>query len=214
MRITAIMLGVALVAVSGCRSPEQRVDSIEALIESIPFDLPVDLELTYMLPPEGTSPFVAKLIFHNAPPVWPSDPDFPSDYCPPTATIYSTVTGEGAATHLGRFDYSERYCGTPGARIVADIVFTAKTGDELHATALAQAGPSIPPPFPNATFTGQVTFTGGTGRFEGARGRASIAGQQLGDEPLPDMPPNIPGSTAMVLCGWIDLPGSESGQDD
>ena len=215
MRMTAILLGVACVGVCGCQAPEQEgVENIAGLIESIEFELPVELELTCVLPPEGTSPFVAKLIFKNAPPVRPSDPDFPSDDAPPSAVLFSTVTGEGGGTHLGRFGYSERYYGIPGFRIVAEVAFVAENGDELYATALAQAGPTIPPPFPNATFTGQFTFTGGTGRFDGARGRASISAQQLGEEPLPGMPPNIPGSTAVVLCGWIDLGGDDSGRDD
>lgn len=183
----------------------QTADNIEAVIESVSFDLPVELEVTCILPPEGASPFVAKFVFKNAPPVRPSDPDFPSDYCLPNAALYSTAKGEGVATHLGRFEYSERYCGMPGFRIVADIVFTTETGDELYATALAQAGPTFPPPFPHAAFTGEFTFTGGTGRFEGAKGRASISAKQLGNQSDPNMPTNIPGSTAVVLCGWIEL---------
>lgn len=184
---------------------EQTAGTIKALIESVEFELPVELEPTCVLPPEGTTPFVAKLIFRNAPPVRSSDPDFPSDGAPPNAVLFSTVTGEGVGTHLGRFSYSEQYYGIPGFRIVAEVAFVAENGDELYATALAQAGPTIPPPFPNATFSGQFTFTGGTGHFEDARGRASISAQQLGEEPLPGMPPNIPGSTAVILCGWIEF---------
>lgn len=199
-----ILLGVALLG-SGCRTTEPRADDITTLIESVDFALPVELELTYALPPKGTSPFAAKFIIKNAPPVRPSDPDFPSDDAPPNAVLFGTASGEGMGTHLGRFTFSEGYYGIPGFRIVGDIVFRAQNGDELHATELSQAGPTIPPPFPNATFTGQFTFTGGTGRFDGARGRASVSAQQLGGERLPGMPPNIPGRTAVALCGWIDL---------
>jgi hypothetical protein len=213
LHLMMITLGVAFVA-AGCRTTEPRVEDIATLIESVQFELPVELELTYMLPPEGTSPFVAKLIFKNSVPVRPSDPDFPSDDAPPNAVLFGTVTGEGMGTQLGRFTYSERYYGIPGFRIVAQVTFVAENGDELYATALAQAGPTIPPPFPNATFSGQFTFTGGTGRFVGARGRASIAAQQLGEEPLPGMPPNIPGRTAVALCGWIDLARSDSRPQD
>jgi len=215
MRITAMLLCVSLVGVCGCRTPEQEgVDHIAELIESIEFELPVELEQTCVLPPEGTSPFVAKFVIENAPPLRPTAPDFPFDNAPPNAVLFSTASGEGMGTYLGRFAFSEGYYGIPGFRIVGDIEFRAQNGDELHATELSQAGPTIPPPFPNATFTGQFTFAGGTGRFDGARGTASVSAQQLGGEPLPGMPPNIPGSTAVVLCGWIDLEGDESGRDD
>lgn len=210
--ILTVLLGATLLL--GCRSPQERVDSIAVVIESVQFELPVDLEWTYLLPPEGSSPFVAKLILHNAPPVRPTDPDFPSDYCPSNAMIYSTATGEGAATHIGQFTYSERWCGMPGTRVISDVVFTAEDGDELHATALASAGPTIPPPFPHATFTGIYTITGGTGRFRGATGKASIAGQQLGHRREPDMPANIPGSAAIGLAGWINLHPSDTSQSD
>ncbi len=184
---------------------EQPAANLLALIESVEFELPVDLELNCVLPPGGTTPFIAKLIFKNAPPIQSSDPDFPSENAPPNAVFFNTATGEGVGMQLGKFSYSEKYYGVPGFRIIAEVFFADEKGDELYATALAEAGPTIPPPFPNATFTGQFTFTGGTGRFVGARGRASISAQQLGEKPLPDMPPNIPGSTAMVLCGWIEF---------
>lgn len=212
IRMTMGLLGAVLLV--GCRAPAQRADRIEDLIEAVPFALPVDLDWTYLLPVEGSTPFVAKLILHNSPPIRASDPGFPSDYCPSNAVFYATAKGEGAAIEIGRFVYSEKYCGIPGSRVISDVVFTSDDGNELYATALASAGPTIPPPFPHATFTGTYTITGGTGRFRNAMGKASIAGQQLGDRPEPDMPANIPGATAIGLAGWIDLESSETSQHD
>ena len=52
------------------------------------------------------------------------------------------------------------------------FVFRAANGDELYATEVGELSPD--PEF--FTYTGQLTFTGGTGRFAGATGSASVRG--------------------------------------
>ena len=77
-----------------------------------------------------------------------------------------TATGEGEATHLGRFTREESILLNPATgTVTGTIIFTASDGSELYCDfAGGFTGPT--------TVVGTYTFTGGTGRFEGASGEA------------------------------------------
>lgn len=77
-----------------------------------------------------------------------------------------TASGEGEATHLGKFTREESILLNPAAgTFTGTIVFTAADGSELHCGFTgAFTGPN--------TAAGTYTFTGGTGRFENASGVA------------------------------------------
>lgn len=74
---------------------------------------------------------------------------------------------QGQATHLGDFTQEEEIVLAPDGTFEGTIVFTAANGDELYAD-LDGAFTS------ETTAAGLYTFTGGTGRFEGATGTATF----------------------------------------
>ena len=87
---------------------------------------------------------------------------------PVPAGIILTVHANGNATHLGQFSREEVLLLNPLAGTIAGtIVFTAANGDQLSGTV---AGGFVSP----TTATGTYTFTGGTGRFANASGRADF----------------------------------------
>jgi hypothetical protein len=77
----------------------------------------------------------------------------------------------GKTTTLG--DNLTDFTGDPFVS-AGSIVLTAANGDELWAT---ETG-AVPGPGPSEVFTwsGSLTFTGGTGRFQGATGTATFVG--------------------------------------
>jgi hypothetical protein len=77
--------------------------------------------------------------------------------------LHLTVTGEGNATHLGRFTHAENAVVYPDGTIQSTVVWTAANGDELFFSDVAQfTSPT--------TAVGTYTVTGGTGRFGNASG--------------------------------------------
>ena len=75
---------------------------------------------------------------------------------------------EGTATHLGRFSRLEDLLLDPNTgTFTGDIFFTAANGDQLVGIV---AGAFTSP----TSAAGTYTFTGGTGRFEKATGRADF----------------------------------------
>ena len=75
------------------------------------------------------------------------------------------LTGEGEATHLGRFTLTATFNVTPPSA-VGTAVWTASNGDQLL-TAMAGTAVIV---FPTATISETYTITGGTGRFANASG--------------------------------------------
>ena len=73
----------------------------------------------------------------------------------------------GTATHLGQFTREEHLFLNPDGSFTGTMVFTAANGDELW---LDFQGAFTSP----TTAEGTYTFTGGTGRFEGATGEATF----------------------------------------
>ena len=77
-----------------------------------------------------------------------------------------TAVGEGEATHLGKFTREENILLNPeNNTLTGTIIFTAADGSELYCGFVGA--------FTGATtVAGTYTFTGGTGRFDGATGGA------------------------------------------
>jgi hypothetical protein len=90
----------------------------------------------------------------------------------------ATFSASGTGTHLGRWTNEGNllFTLTPDGIVASgDVVFTAANGDNLTA--------DIDGTFDPATGTGTATFTwtGGSGRFEGAEGSASFIVNQSPD---------------------------------
>jgi hypothetical protein len=83
------------------------------------------------------------------------------------------LEGEGTGTHLGRFTITLGFCGrADGTLDNGTGTFVAANGDLLYITfhGVSDGG------HPILHFTSYVTFAGGTGRFEGATGTATVNG--------------------------------------
>lgn len=96
-------------------------------------------------------------------------------YDDPT-TLYAAFGGGGHSRPFGYFElssYSEIDLTTYPLGQVTDYVFTFRNGDELHAHSVGTAIED-PPGFP--IFSGEIIFTGGTGRFSNAIGSGTYAG--------------------------------------
>lgn len=91
--------------------------------------------------------------------------------------VSTPFTGVGRLSHLGRSTVSSSqtvdFTTTPPTLTGADE-FTAANGDKLYATHSGISG--APDAAGNVTFSGEYTFTGGTGKFKGASGSAEFTG--------------------------------------
>ncbi len=89
---------------------------------------------------------------------------------------YNYQVGEGTATHLGKFTAELFFCGGSDGYKNGEGVFVAANGDELYYSVPSpgEIGHVLPLPYTDplyeAYFQDPFTFTGGTGRFEGASG--------------------------------------------
>jgi hypothetical protein len=76
-----------------------------------------------------------------------------------------TAVGGGEATHLGKFTREEVILLNPDGTATGTIIFTAADGSQLFCEFIgAFTSPT--------TVSGTYTFTGGTGRLDGASGSA------------------------------------------
>lgn len=120
--------------------------------------------------------------------------DIPADRCP---VLTIQITGSGTSTHLGKFTTVQSHCAAPPSLAFTDGEFTltAANGDQVFGTYEGQFLPLEPP---LAAIDGAFTFTGGTGRFEGATGGGDASGVQ-----------NLAtGEATVVLDGSISSVGS------
>lgn len=89
---------------------------------------------------------------------------------------YNYQVGEGKATHLGKFTAELFFCGGSDGYKNGEGKFVAANGDELYylVPSPGEIGQVLPLPYVDplyeAYFQDPFTFTGGTGRFEGASG--------------------------------------------
>src|SRR5262249_48689963 len=89
---------------------------------------------------------------------------------PGSEGVQVTATGQGQATHLGRFTRLSHVVVHPeDGSAEGTIVFTAANGDQLFMDVVGL-------PTTTASISGTYTFTGGTGRFRNASGGAEFVG--------------------------------------
>ena len=83
------------------------------------------------------------------------------------------LEGEGTGTHLGHFTITLGFCGrADGTLDTGTGTFVAANGDLLYITfhGVSDGGSPV------LHFTSYVSFAGGTGRFEGTTGTATVNG--------------------------------------
>jgi hypothetical protein len=99
--------------------------------------------------------------------------------CPPTTLVISG-TGEGNATHLGRFTAtSEDSVNIATTQSTGTFNLTAANGDRIFTTTVGHETGFQPPNVSSVTQT--ATIVGGTGRFAGATGSFTVAFTQTID---------------------------------
>jgi hypothetical protein len=100
--------------------------------------------------------------------------DIPGDRCP---VLTIQITGTGTSTHLGKFTTVQSHCAAPPSLdfTLGEFTLTAANGDQVFGT---YEGEFLPLEPPLAAIDGALTFTGGTGRFEGATGGGDASGVQ------------------------------------
>jgi hypothetical protein len=120
-----------------------------------------------------------------------------------------SLAGGGTATHVGKYTIVNSHCVHPstGALTGGRFVKIAANGDRIFGTYTGNST-VIQPPAPIAIFriTGTITFTGGTGRFTGATGTATMNGSLRADFSQPNAP--VPANVTLVMTGSISSPGS------
>ena len=88
--------------------------------------------------------------------------------------LHILVNGECQFTHLGKTEFfADQIADIAGGTLAGNNVFTAANGDQLYST---NSGPLAPPVSGVLTVGGNVTFTGGTGRFTNASGQGQFSG--------------------------------------
>jgi hypothetical protein len=99
----------------------------------------------------------------------------PSPGCDGPGEARSFLEGEGRGKHLGRFTITLNHCGKPNLPLSdGHGTFIAANGDLLHITYFGVGGLTGAPPV--FGFESRVEFVGGTGKFSGATGTATVLG--------------------------------------
>lgn len=101
----------------------------------------------------------------------------PTEFGPNGQPIEASVQveGTGQADFLGTSTVEiEQTVDLTTGQATGTATYTTADGDQLFTENQAMNSP--PDPNGRFTFTGSMTITGGTGRFEGATGRADVAG--------------------------------------
>lgn len=128
------------------------------------------------------------------------------------AGFYSTFEGAGRETHVGAYTITNDVCTVPvdavRSSFSGSLTKVAASGDLLYGTytgttTLTQA-PGADGPIGVFAIVGELTFTGGTGRFTGATGSQSMRGTQTTDFSQP----GFPSETTLSLEGTISSIGS------
>ena len=142
----------------GCQKSDDEID-----------DQPIS-QLKNSQPVAVIVPFKANLS------VWDKS-DYTDTRCGGFPLFFLTMEGSGTSTHLGNLTTRFTFCCNvmTGEYSNTEAVFIAANGDELYAR--IPLGYIVPNEGDNSAyyqtiFNDPMTFTGGTGRFEGASGEA------------------------------------------
>jgi hypothetical protein len=97
--------------------------------------------------------------------------------------LVGATTGTGTASHLGAVTLVATDCITPGMNTFTfsggKLTLTAANGDELNATYNGLLQPlANTAPYTLYSISGNLIFTGGTGRFVGATGSGYLGGTE------------------------------------
>jgi hypothetical protein len=93
-----------------------------------------------------------------------------------------TLAGMGQVSRLGRVQLVHHQvivAPEEGAAVTGSLTFVAMNGDELHGEYVGEVFYAYTPAgraAPVAFFSGEVTFTAGTGRLAGVEGTAELLG--------------------------------------
>jgi len=121
----------------------------------------------------------------------------------------------GRESHTGRYTLDHVTCTVPvdatNSSFTGEFTKTAANGDLLVGTFQGAARLVQPPgessPIGIFAIEGTITFTGGTGRFEGATGSQRMQGTQSTDF---SQPPSLPSRMALEFDGTISSVGSRN----
>ena len=103
--------------------------------------------------------------------------------------MIGNITGGGYATELGAVTVQATDCFVPtgpmsfafATRPDTFVTLTTASGDQLFGT---YSGTAVGNPLPVLAINGNVTFTGGTGRFKRASGSGTLQGvENIGSTP-------------------------------
>ena len=127
--------------------------------------------------------------------------------CDALGLLYVSLEGEGIESHVGRYTIQNSHCLNPATGDFRAGLFrkVAANGDELLGTYEGTSS-VIQAPAPVGIFAirGQLTFTGGSGRFAEASGSQEMEGTQTSDFSLP----NVPTTVELSMKGTISTVGS------
>ncbi|MFO7524440.1 MAG: hypothetical protein R6W68_03220 [Ignavibacteriaceae bacterium] len=101
-------------------------------------------------------------------------PPAPSTAC--DGLLLTEITGQGTATHIGMFTFSQSHCLDPNNFTFSNgwLEQTAANGDKLYGTYSGYLTPTSDPII--FQVTGAFEFNGGTGRFADAEGEGEASG--------------------------------------
>ena len=129
-----------------------------------------------------------------------------SDARCPVPQLLTTLQGGGTATHVGKYTIVNSHCVDPITGVLTGGSFTktAANGDQIFGTYVGNST-VIQPPAPVGIFgvTGMLTYTGGTGRFAGIIGTASMEGTLTAD--FSQQP--VTAASTLRMVGEISAPG-------
>lgn len=129
----------------------------------------------------------------------------PDAQCP-APQLLTILEGEGTATHVGKYTIVNSHCVDPVTGALTDGSFTKTiaNGEQLFGTYTGNST-VIQAPAPIGIFgvTGTLTYTGGTGRFTGVTGTASMEGTLTAD--FSQQP--VTARSTLKMVGEISSPG-------
>jgi hypothetical protein len=127
--------------------------------------------------------------------------------CDALGLLYVSLEGEGIESHVGRYTIRNSHCLNPatGEFTAGSFQKVSASGDELSGT-YEGTSTVIQAPAPVGIFAieGQLTFTGGTGRFANATGSQEMVGTQTSDFSQPGVPTTV----ELSMTGTISTVGS------